>query len=206
MHFYYNISIDGKYVPKKDYEKDVYYEPEFTNLDYESYYFKNSDNSGIDLEIASKGYNKSDDIVTFSLGQSYVKINITELYIEENTKFDSKEVYSKEIIDSKYIPKTDLFKIIKMCDNQYIRTIGENNFYGILNIFNNIYDRNDCFNVYTVNGNTKIYFGAINNYATLYYNKSIFRLLVNNAEIMKYDGTGTTINGNLTLNVTTNML
>ncbi|KAK8853762.1 hypothetical protein M9Y10_016305 [Tritrichomonas musculus] len=71
----------------------------------------------------STGYNKSDDIVTFGLsyynGKNYEKINITELYIEERTVFDSKDVYCKEIIDSKFTQKTDLFKIIHICDNKY---------------------------------------------------------------------------------------
>ena len=69
----------------------------------------------------SAGYNESDDIVTFGLsyynGKNYEKINITELYNEERTVFNSKDVYCKEIIESKYIPKTDLFKIIHICDN-----------------------------------------------------------------------------------------
>ena len=61
------------------------------------------------MEIIGNGYSQSKDIITFIMERYSMidhDITITELYIEENTKFDSKDVYCKENFDSKYMPKT----------------------------------------------------------------------------------------------------
>lgn len=87
-----NTSIDGKYVPDMDYEIDIYYDQIFAYWAL-TYYINHSDNSDMKIIIMNKGYDQSENIVTFNSRLYGEKINITELYIEENTKFDSNDVY-----------------------------------------------------------------------------------------------------------------